>query len=124
MEFNKKQKRSQLKKGDVLINLVGASIGRLAVFDVEVEVANVNQALESSDATGRRLSRNTSSSIFWREENNKRLVNNQSESARPNLSLTNLREFKFHIPSVDEQRRRIEKITSPKHAQTAQREPG
>ena len=46
--------------------------------------------------------------------NNKRLVNNQSESARPNLSLTNLREFKFHIPSVDEQRRRIAKIASTK----------
>jgi type I restriction enzyme, S subunit len=42
--FNKREKKSILKKGDVLTNIVGASIGRTAVFDRD-EVANINQAV-------------------------------------------------------------------------------
>ena len=42
--FNVKQKRSLLQKGDVLINIVGASIGRAAKFDIDVR-ANINQAV-------------------------------------------------------------------------------
>lgn len=43
-EFNKKQKRSILKKGDVLLNIVGASIGRAAYYYYDFE-ANINQAV-------------------------------------------------------------------------------
>lgn len=42
--FNVKQKRSLLQKGDVLINIVGASIGHAAKFDIDVR-ANINQAV-------------------------------------------------------------------------------
>jgi len=44
-EFNKKQKKSILKKGDVLLNIVGASIGRAAIAIEETENANINQAV-------------------------------------------------------------------------------
>lgn len=114
LEFNNKQKRSQLRKGDVLINLVGASIGRLAVFDVDVEIANVNQAVGVFRCDTSKALPEYIVQYLLERGNNQRLVNNQSESARPNLSLTNLREFKFHIPSVEEQKRRIAKIVSVK----------
>ena len=39
-----RMKRSQLKKGDVLLNIVGASIGRTCVYD-RSEAANINQAV-------------------------------------------------------------------------------
>ena len=39
--FNIKQRRSILKKFDVLVNIVGASIGRAAIFDLDVENANI-----------------------------------------------------------------------------------
>lgn len=42
--FNVKQKRSLLQKGDVLINIVGASIGRAAKFDIDVR-ANIIRRL-------------------------------------------------------------------------------
>ena len=42
--FNEKQKRTVLKKGDVLLNIVGASIGRSAIFDYDY-IANINQAV-------------------------------------------------------------------------------
>jgi restriction endonuclease S subunit len=42
--FNTKQARSVLKRGDVLLNIVGASIGRAACFN-QNEKANINQAV-------------------------------------------------------------------------------
>jgi len=42
--FDEKQKRSILEEGDVLLNIVGASIGRAAVFRIEAN-ANINQAV-------------------------------------------------------------------------------
>lgn len=42
--FNEIQKRSILQSGDVLTNIVGASIGRTAIYDLE-SVANINQAV-------------------------------------------------------------------------------
>lgn len=43
-KFNTKDKKSILMKGDVLTNIVGASIGRTAVFNMEA-LANINQAV-------------------------------------------------------------------------------
>ncbi|MBX3350100.1 MAG: restriction endonuclease subunit S [Nitrospira sp.] len=43
-KFNQKDKKSILRPGDVLTNIVGASIGRTAVFDRD-DVANINQAV-------------------------------------------------------------------------------
>jgi restriction endonuclease S subunit len=43
-EVHLRMKRSQLKKGDVLFNIVGASIGRACVFNLDCE-ANINQAI-------------------------------------------------------------------------------
>ena len=42
--FNDKQRRSMLKDGDFLINIVGASIGRAALYNLDVK-ANINQAV-------------------------------------------------------------------------------
>ena len=42
--FNEKQKRSMLQKGDFLINIVGASIGRAAQYELSSK-ANINQAV-------------------------------------------------------------------------------
>jgi hypothetical protein len=43
--FNSKEKKSILKSGDVLLNIVGASIGRAALVTKEAEGGNVNQAV-------------------------------------------------------------------------------
>lgn len=118
LEFNEKLKRSQLRKGDVLINLVGASIGRLAVFDVDVEVANVNQAVGVFRCDTSKVLPEYIVQYLLELGNNQRLVNNQSESARPNLSLTNLREFRFHIPDIPEQRKRLHRISAMKCTST------
>lgn len=54
-----KMRRSMLKKNDILLNITGASIGRVAVFNNEDESANTNQHVASI-----RLKNNNFSPIF------------------------------------------------------------
>jgi type I restriction enzyme S subunit len=43
-KFNEIEPRSILQNGDILMNIVGASIGRTALYDLD-EIANINQAV-------------------------------------------------------------------------------
>lgn len=102
LEFNAKIRNSQLRKGDVLINIVGASIGRCAIFDLNVDVANTNQAV----CLFRPNDENDSVflSLYLQDETvRKRLFRTQVETARANLSLSDFRKFKFVIPKKQEQ---------------------
>jgi type I restriction enzyme S subunit len=103
IEFHNKIKNSQLQKGDVLINIVGASIGRSAVFNLDVEYANTNQAV----CVFRPNAENDSNFLaFYIQDGftQQRLLGTQVETARANLSLGDFRKFKFVIPETkDEQ---------------------
>ena len=102
LEFNNKIKNSQLKKGDILINIVGASIGRCAIFNIDVECANTNQAV----CVFRPNLENDSMflSLYLQSETTQnRLFRTQVETARANLSLGDFRKFKFVIPQKEEQ---------------------
>ena len=85
--FNIIQKTSILKKGDVLTNIVGASIGRTAIFDLN-EITNINQAVclmrcEPSEVYNYYLMHLLNSPFF-----KKTLHENEVNNARANLSLT------------------------------------
>lgn len=103
IEFHNKIKNSQLQKEDILINIVGASIGRCAVFNLDVEYANTNQAV----CVFRPNDENDSDFLAYYLQNGytqQRLLGTQVETARANLSLGDFRKFKFIIPkSKDEQ---------------------
>jgi hypothetical protein len=43
--FNERERKSVLRQGDVLLNIVGASIGRSAIASTEIDGGNVNQAV-------------------------------------------------------------------------------
>jgi len=43
--FNEKERKSILRSGDVLLNIVGASIGRAAIVPERLDGANTNQAV-------------------------------------------------------------------------------
>lgn len=97
MEFNDKIKNSQLLKGDILINIVGASIGRCAVYNLDTEFANTNQAV----CVFRLNDENDNDFIAYYiqlEHTQRRLLGNSVETARANLSLGDFRKFKFIIP--------------------------
>lgn len=96
-EFHKKLSRSQLKAGDVLINLVGASIGRSAVVPTGIGDANINQAVAvispketlDSDYLMRFLISPVAQDVLQR---------GKVDSARPNISLDDLKHLFIPLP--------------------------
>lgn len=101
--FNEKQKNSRLKKGDILINLVGASIGRSCRFDTTLQYpANINQAVCLFRPNG------TANADYLKHflqapTTIVRLVGSQADGARPNVSLSDIRTFQFLLPPLPEQ---------------------
>ena len=102
IEFHKKQRNSQLRKNDILINIVGASIGRVCVYDGRFENANVNQAVCVFRPSAKTVPEFLS--YYFQAPHVKRiLLGSKSDSARPNLSLTDFRDFTFLLPPLPEQ---------------------
>lgn len=108
-KFNDMHAASILQKGDLLTNIVGASIGRTAVFDEDVENANINQAVciirlvDSSLTDYLLLYLNSSTAITIMTEKS-------VDSARANLSLTSVTNLLVPLPPLAEQKRIVAKL--------------
>lgn len=108
-KFNDKQKRSILKKNDVLVNIVGASIGRAAIFDFDIVDANINQAVA--------LIRSKNEidvhflSYFLNSDNAMNQYNNaKKDTARANLSLEDINNLRIPLPPLPEQKRIVKEL--------------
>lgn len=100
--FNEKDKKSVLRKGDVLTNIVGASIGRTAVFCSD-EVANINQAVclircKEPLLNNFYLTYLLNSPVFKQI-----LHDNEVDNARANLSLGFFSQLVVPLPSIEKQ---------------------
>jgi type I restriction enzyme S subunit len=107
-EFHKKLKRSQLKPNDVLINLVGASIGRCGIFSSDGE-ANINQAV-ALVRVNEALIPSYLMNLLLSPRMQKEIQESKVETARPNISLKDLRLFTIPLPSPSEQQKIVEEI--------------
>lgn len=105
-DFNRKIKRSELKTRDVLVNLVGASIARVAVFN-EKDIANINQAVCLIRLTCL-VEPIWLAGYLQLQENTSRLLGEQVETARANLSLDDIRNFSITLPTIIEQSKTAE----------------
>jgi type I restriction enzyme S subunit len=111
-EFNEKQQRSLLMKGDVLTNIVGASIGRAVVWDKNVK-ANINQAvciirLDKNKCIPDYLCYFLNSPIGIDA-----LIDNKVDVARANVSLGSVKSLELFLPDLSEQTeivRRVEQL--------------
>jgi type I restriction enzyme S subunit len=102
--FHLKLSRSTVCEGDVLINLVGASIGRACVAPSGIGEANVNQAVAVVSCGS--LLHNSYFVAFVISPLTQRYFETvQVEMARPNISLNNLRALKIPMPPLTEQKR-------------------
>ena len=101
-KFNEIEPRSILKKNDILMNIVGGSIGRTAIFHLN-DIANINQAV-----TIIRLLSNNNHNYFLHFFNSPLCVsymyNKQVDNARPNLSMGNISKFLIPLPPLEEQK--------------------
>jgi type I restriction enzyme S subunit len=108
--FNSKQKRSILKKGDVLLNIVGASIGRAAIFDLDVN-ANINQAVAIIRLNNKVLRKyvcyflNSNVALSYYNVN-------KVDFARANLSLADVSNIPMALPPLKEQEYIVQEIES------------
>ncbi len=103
-EWNEKEKRSVLQAGDLLVNLVGASIGRSAVGGHEIDGANCNQAvcfvrLDQKDVIPGFLN-----GFLLTDWGQVQIHSNKKDIARANLSLQDVRNVSMPKPTVEEQR--------------------
>ncbi len=104
-EFHQKLNRSQLQPGDVLINLVGASIGRSCVVPTDIGEANVNQAVAVISPDPKQLDSKYLMHFLISAPVQDIIHGGKVETARPNISLGDLRNIVLRLPSLDEQRR-------------------
>ena len=118
-DVHQRMNRSQLKKGDVLLNIVGASIGRSCVYD-RSETANINQAVclirPSKDVNPHWLCTVLNSEPFQTV-----LDQIKSGGARDNIDLYQVRALKVPFSPLDIQNHIAEMMQSA-YAQKKQKE--
>jgi type I restriction enzyme, S subunit len=110
LKFNEIEPRSILKRNDILMNIVGGSIGRTAIYDID-DLANINQAV-----TIIRLLHDCNYGYFLHFFNSpvciSYMYDKQVDNARPNLSMGSIAKFIMPLPPLEEQKAIVEKVNS------------
>jgi type I restriction enzyme S subunit len=110
-KFNQKERKSILKNGDVLTNIVGASIGRTALFNLD-ENSNINQAVCLIRCKNSILSNEFLTYLLNSPFVKIHLHENEVNNARANLSLGFFRSLTIPLPKLEVQKTIVEKIKS------------
>jgi type I restriction enzyme S subunit len=100
-DFHKKLRRSQLEENDLLVNLVGASVGRSSLCPKEALPANINQAVAAITFNQKLINEVYVLHLFINPSFQRMLLGNVVEAARANLSLSDLRNLKIPFPPLE-----------------------
>jgi type I restriction enzyme S subunit len=107
--FNEIEKKSILRRDDILMNIVGASIGRTAIYDRD-DVANINQAVCLIRLDTSKIDLEYALHFFNSPVCIGYMFDKQVDAARANLSMGNISNFLIPIPDLTEQRRIVAEI--------------
>jgi len=107
--FNEIQARSILQKDDVLINIVGASIGRAAIFTLS-ETANINQAVALVRCKINLINPKFLNFFLNSKGAAKMYDSMKIDVARANLSLQNISDLEIPFPPIEEQKKIVVEI--------------
>lgn len=107
--FNDIEPRSVLKTGDVLTNIVGASIGRTAIYNLD-EIANINQAVCLI-----RYSHDLMIKLYFLHWMNSdwiisKMHEDEFAPGRANLSMGNVAQFPIPLPPLAEQQAIVARV--------------
>lgn len=103
LSFNVKEKRSILQAGDVLLNIVGASIGRATVASEAVAGANINQAVALIRVDPEVMHPKFLLLCLLSPSMQVRINSEKVDVARANLSLGDIRALRVPLPPISEQ---------------------
>jgi type I restriction enzyme S subunit len=106
--FNEKEKRSIIHTSDLLINLVGASIGRVAIANEKINGANMNQAVAIVRFRDNSLLSWFIMYYLLTTRGQEEINFNKKEIARANISLSDINGFVIPKPSEKEQRQIVQ----------------
>ena len=109
-KFNELEPRSILQFGDFLMNIVGGSIGRTAFFNLS-NSANINQAVCLIRAFNQFIEPNYLLHFFNSQICISYMFSKQVDNARANLSMSNISKFIIPLPSLNEQKRIVNKVS-------------
>ena len=110
LAFHQKVRRSAMQAGDVLFNLVGASIGRGCVLpDVESE-ANTNQAVAVIRVDREQVLPEYVLGYMLSPSGLKSILGTSVNTARANLSLEGMRSTRVPVEPLEVQRERVRTI--------------
>ena len=107
--FNEIEKKSILRRDDILMNIVGASIGRTAIYDRD-DVANINQAVCLIRLDQTKIDLEYALHFFNSPVCVGYMFDKQVDAARANLSMGNISNFQIPLPDLFEQRRIVSEI--------------
>lgn len=108
--FNHKEKKSVLKARDVLLNIVGASIGRAAVATSEIQGGNVNQAVAVIRCKQETMLPEFLM-VYLLSSATQALIHSQKvDVARANFSLEDIKQMPVPVPSLAEQTRIVAEV--------------
>ena len=109
-DTHSKQIATEIKHGDVLLNITGASIGRCCVASDFVVGGNVNQHVcivrPTQDVTSYYLC-----SLLLSDKGQKQIDSFQAGGNRQGLNFEQIKSFKFSIPKLSEQMKVSELLT-------------
>ena len=112
LAFHKKVRRSAMQAGDILFNLVGASIGRGCVLpDIESE-ANTNQAVAVIRVDRKQVLPEYVLGYMLSPSGLKSILGTSVNTARANLSLEGMRSTRVPVEPLKVQRERIRNIAN------------
>ena len=99
-KINEIQPRSILKRNDILINIVGASIGRAAVYDCD-EVANINQAVALVRVNYSQINQTYLMTFLNSPQAIEMYGKMKKGGARDNLSLQNIADLQIPVAPME-----------------------
>jgi len=108
--FNEKEKKSILAAEDVLLNIVGASIGRSAIADERVSGGNTNQAVAILRLVRSGVDARFLVSYLTSPGSQAIIHSEKVDVARANLSLADIRGMPIPLPPQSEQQRIIQEV--------------
>lgn len=99
-DFNKENKRTNIESGDILLAIIGASIGNIAIYDIEDRVvAQRSLCIIDTFINNKFIYYMLMSDYMQRE-----MINKATGTAQPGLYLNSIREMIIPLPSLEEQK--------------------